>query len=120
MTGFDDYDSWSMRCEDPYAYEEFNAADGGEESDMMDPDKLTPVQKQEVQIAVEIMPTTALVALRYQIETELKKRVDTHEREAKAARMALDGIKPRATRSDAGRPRAPKVEAARDENGVPA
>jgi hypothetical protein len=118
MTGFDDYDSWSMRCEDPYAYEEFNAADGGEESDDMS--DLTATQKQEVQIAVEIMPTTALVALRYQIETELKKRVDTHEREAKAARMALDGIKPRATRSDAGRPRAPKVEAARDENGVPA
>jgi hypothetical protein len=75
-------------------------------------DDMTEDQQQEVTIAVEMMRTVELVALRYQIESELKKRAENYEREAKAARMALDGIKPRKTRSDAGTTRARKVEAA--------
>jgi hypothetical protein len=81
------------------------AAVSGEGEDMQEADR------NKLLVEVKLMETTDLVALRYQIENELKRRVDEHEREAKAARMALDNIKPRAKRKDAGTTRR-KPEAA--------
>lgn len=83
------------------------AADGGEEETVTEDKK-----KQTFEFEIHLMETNDLVSLRYRIENELKKRVEIHEREAKAAQAALDGIKPRKQRSDAGTTRPRKTEAA--------
>src|ERR1700759_4036591 len=86
------------------------AANGGEENDM-DPDKLMERQNPFSMTQAEFVSkqtTLELVALRNAVEIELKRRHDSLQSELKAVQHAVSGTKPRARRSDAGKPRAAK------------
>jgi hypothetical protein len=87
----------------------FDAADGGEgkgedmEHDPDDTGFAQPLHK---------YPPMGLVSMRNAIDLELKSRRDALAKELAATEHALNGTKPRARRSDAGKPRAPKGEVA--------
>lgn len=70
--------------------------------------------------AVSALNETRLGALQNAIDLELRKRFDRHTQAAKAAKLAMDRKPPRATRKDAGRPRASKAanDVPRDEKGM--
>lgn len=131
------YDSWKLATPPEYEREEqddddvvvrrpcdvcqlldcecFDAADGGEENDdMMDPDKMMEPKRVEWSQSafVNERSTLELVSLRNAIEIELKRRKDDLSKDLQAVEHALAGTKPRARRSDAGRPRAAKENAA--------
>jgi|SRR5690349_3108006 len=97
-----------------------DAADGGEEDDDMEgrdfhPDEATAREPDESQLYAEALHIirklneNRLAGLIKAGEAELRERFEKHTELAKAAKLALDRKKPRATRSDAGKPRAPKV-----------
>lgn len=88
-----------------------DAADGGEEDD--------DYMERSQESFVSNQTTLELVSLRNAIEIELKRRKDDLAKDLQAVEHALNGTKPRARRSDAGRPRQkPANEVARDEKGV--
>lgn len=103
------FDTWlTSGCE----YPGDDAPPDDERDDDM-PDMLRELQQYvDARDAIADKPTMQLVSLRNAIDIELRRRVEEHTREAKAAQMALDGTKPRARRSDAGRPREKKEAAA--------
>lgn len=110
-----------MRCEcEPYPDDEvtaiddsdavayFDAADGGEENDNMEPE----LTQENFNKAIKNLTPLSLVSMRNAIDAELKTRREALRKELEATEHALNGTKPRATRSDAGKPRAPKENAA--------
>lgn len=92
---------------DAVAY--FDAADGGEENDNMEPE----LTQEHFTKAVKSMSPLSLVSMRNAIDAELKTRREALRKELEATEHALAGTKPRATRSDAGRPRAARESAPR-------
>lgn len=80
------------------------AANGGEEND--------DYMERSQENFVSNQTTLELVSLRNAIEIELKRRKDDLAKDLQAVEHALNGTKPRARRSDAGKPRAPKENAA--------
>lgn len=96
---------------------ECDAADGGEENDDMQHE--TPDPFGGFLHALDEYEPLALVSMRNAIDANLKARREKLRAELNATEHALNGTKPRARRSDAGRPRQkPANEVLRDEKGV--
>jgi hypothetical protein len=100
----------------------FDAAHSGEGDDMQDIDRMMSDTEttfdMQLRLLLEDANTLQLKQVRYSLEREEKKRLE----DAQATIRALDpkAPKPRATRKDAGRPRAAKAanDVPRDEKGM--
>ena len=81
----------------------FDAADGGE-GDPMEPE----ITAEAFNKQIKSLTPLSLVAMRNAIDGELKTRREMLAKELAATEHALNGTRPRARRSDAGKPREKK------------